>query len=76
MVGPVRSARSTSGTADGSSLPSTPPELERKGKAAAPYEFDVKADIVMNNRRTPGGLFVPYARSLPILTTIIPCKLY
>jgi IS5 family transposase len=29
-----------------------------KGKAAAPYEFNVKASIVTNNRRAPGGLFV------------------
>lgn len=36
-----------------------------KGKAAAPYEFGVKASIVTNNRRAPGGLFVLHARSLP-----------
>ena len=36
------------------------PEVEciGKGKAAAPYEFGVKASIVTNNRRAPGGLFV------------------
>jgi len=32
-----------------------------KGKAAAPYEFGVKASIVTNNRRAPGGLFVLHA---------------
>jgi transposase, IS5 family len=36
-----------------------------KGKAAAPYEFGVKASIVTNNRRAPGGLFVLHARALP-----------
>ncbi|MGY4348687.1 hypothetical protein ACVWXM_005154 [Bradyrhizobium sp. GM7.3] len=43
------------------------PEVEciGKGKAAAPYEFRVKASIVTNNRRAPGGLFVLHARSLP-----------
>src|SRR4051812_10877632 len=43
------------------------PEVEciGKGKAAAPYEFGVKASIVTNNRRAPGGLFVLHASSLP-----------
>src|SRR4051794_11514764 len=43
------------------------PEVEciGKGKAAAPYELGVKASIVTNNRRAPGGLFVLHARSLP-----------
>jgi len=43
------------------------PEVEciGKGKAAAPYEFGVKASIVTNNRRAPGGLFVLHARALP-----------
>ena len=43
------------------------PEVEciGKGKAAAPYEFGVKASIVANNRRAPGGLFVLHARALP-----------
>ncbi len=43
------------------------PEVEciGKGKAAAPYEFCVKASIVTNNRRAPGGLFVLHARALP-----------
>src|SRR5579863_2568900 len=43
------------------------PEVEciGKGKASAPYEFGVKASIVTNNRRAPGGLFVLHARSLP-----------
>ncbi|MEY9460448.1 IS5 family transposase [Bradyrhizobium ottawaense] len=43
------------------------PEVEciGKGKAAAPYEFGVKASIVTNNRRSPGGLFVLHARGLP-----------
>ena len=36
-----------------------------KGIAAAPYEFGVKASIVTNNRRAPGGLFVLDARTLP-----------
>jgi IS5 family transposase len=33
------------------------PEVEciGKGKASAPYEFGVKASIVTNNRRAPGG---------------------
>lgn len=35
------------------------------GKAAAPYEFGVKASIVTNNCRAPGGLFVLHASSLP-----------
>jgi IS5 family transposase len=43
------------------------PEVEciGKGKAAAPYEFGVKASIVTNNRRAPGGLFVLHASALP-----------
>lgn len=43
------------------------PEVEciGKGKAAAPYEFGVKASIVTNKRRSPGGLFVLHARALP-----------
>ena len=43
------------------------PEVEciGKGKAAAPYEFGVKASIVTNNRRAPGGLFVLHATALP-----------
>ena len=43
------------------------PEVEciGKGKAAAPYEFGVKASITTNNRRAPGGLFVLHARALP-----------
>ena len=43
------------------------PEVEciGKGKAAAPYEFGVKASIVTNNRRAPGDLFVLHARALP-----------
>ncbi|MHC2845995.1 IS5 family transposase [Bradyrhizobium diazoefficiens] len=43
------------------------PEVEciGKGKAAAPYEFCVKASIVTNNQRAPGGLFVLHACSLP-----------
>jgi IS5 family transposase len=36
-----------------------------KGKAAAPYEFGVKASIVTNNRPAPGGQFVLHARALP-----------
>ena len=43
------------------------PEVEciGKGKAAAPYEFGVKASIVINNRPAPGGQFVLHARALP-----------
>src|SRR6204780_1150525 len=43
------------------------PEVEciGKGKAAAPYEFGVKASIVTNNCRAPGGLFVLHARAMP-----------
>lgn len=41
------------------------PEVECKGKAAAPCEFGVKASIVTNNRRAPGGVFVLQARALP-----------
>src|SRR6187200_1994406 len=43
------------------------PEVEciGKGKAAAPYEFGVKASIVTTNARAPGGLFVLHAKSLP-----------
>ncbi|MGY3647658.1 hypothetical protein ACVWW2_002949 [Bradyrhizobium sp. LM4.3] len=43
------------------------PEVEciGKGKAAAPYEFGVKASFVTNNRRAPGGLFVLHVRALP-----------
>src|SRR4051812_33400854 len=43
------------------------PEVEciGKGKAAAPYEFGVKASIVTNNRRAPGGLFVLHASAMP-----------
>src|ERR1700737_3707985 len=42
-----------------------PRRSARKGKASAPYEFGVKASIVTNNRRAPGGLFVLHARALP-----------
>jgi IS5 family transposase len=43
------------------------PEVEciGKGKASAPYEFGVKASIVVNNGRAPGGLFVLHAKALP-----------
>ncbi|MGH6737978.1 MAG: IS5 family transposase, partial [Bradyrhizobium sp.] len=43
------------------------PEVEciGKGKASAPYEFGVKASIVTNNRRAPGGQFVLHAKALP-----------
>jgi transposase, IS5 family len=43
------------------------PEVEciGKGKAAAPYEFGVKASIVTNNRRAPGGLLVLHASAMP-----------
>jgi IS5 family transposase len=37
---------------------------QRQGDAA-PYEFGVKASIVTNNRRAPGGLFVLHAGALP-----------
>lgn len=36
-----------------------------KAKAAAPYEFGVKASVVTNNRRAPGGLFVLHASAMP-----------
>lgn len=43
------------------------PEVEciGKGKAAAPYEFGVKASIVTTNVRAPGGQFVLHAKALP-----------
>ncbi|HLZ05671.1 MAG TPA: IS5 family transposase [Bradyrhizobium sp.] len=43
------------------------PEVEciGKGKAAAPYEFGVKASITTTNGRAPGGVFVLYAKALP-----------
>ncbi len=43
------------------------PEVEciGKGKAAAPYEFGVKASITTTNARTPGGVFVLHATALP-----------
>src|SRR5438874_8077464 len=43
------------------------PEVEciGKGKAAAPYEFGVKASVVTANARAPGGQFVLHARALP-----------
>src|SRR3974377_854948 len=43
------------------------PEVEciGKGKAAAPYEFGVKASLVTNNRRAPGGMFVLHAMAIP-----------
>jgi IS5 family transposase len=42
------------------------PEVEiGKGKAAAPYEFGVKASIVSNNRPAAGGQCVLHAKALP-----------
>jgi IS5 family transposase len=43
------------------------PEAEciGKGKASAPYEFGVKASVVITNARAPGGQFVLHARTLP-----------
>jgi IS5 family transposase len=43
------------------------PEVEciGKGKAAAPYEFGVKASIVTTNARAPGGQFVLHAKTFP-----------
>jgi transposase, IS5 family len=43
------------------------PEVEciGKGKAAAPYEFGVKASIVTTNACAPGGQFVLHAKALP-----------
>src|SRR5260370_39459384 len=43
------------------------PEVEciGKGKAAAPYEFSVKASIVTTNACVPGGQFVLHAKALP-----------
>lgn len=62
-----RSARSSSASAAGNSISSTPRmwSASGKGKAAAPYEFGVKASIVTNNRLAPGGLFVLHASVLP-----------
>src|SRR6478609_9221220 len=67
LAEPARSAPSSSASAAGSSIPFM---LRRwsasaKAKASAPYEFGVKASIVTNNRRAPGGLFVLHASSLP-----------
>ncbi|MEY9593098.1 hypothetical protein ABIA06_005389 [Bradyrhizobium yuanmingense] len=39
--------------------------MHRQGQGRRTYEFGVKASIVTNNRRAPGGLFVLHARSLP-----------
>jgi IS5 family transposase len=36
-----------------------------KGKASAPYEFDIGVSIVTTNARAPGGQFVLHARALP-----------
>ncbi|MGX1350582.1 hypothetical protein AB7M49_004158 [Bradyrhizobium elkanii] len=45
------------------------PEVEciskSKGKASPPYELGLRASIVTNNRRAPGGLFVLHARAMP-----------
>ncbi|SFV18867.1 transposase, IS5 family [Bradyrhizobium arachidis] len=43
------------------------PEVEciGKAKAAVPYEFGVKASVVTNNRRAPGGEFVLHASAMP-----------
>ena len=43
------------------------PEVEciGKGKDSAPYEIGVKASIVVNTGRAPGGLFVLHAKALP-----------
>jgi transposase, IS5 family len=43
------------------------PEVEciGRGKAAAPYEFGVKASIVTTNARAPGGQFVLHAKAMP-----------
>jgi IS5 family transposase len=52
------------------------PEVEciGKGKAAAPYEFGVKASIVTNNRRAPGGSSCCTPGRYPITrTTVILC---
>lgn len=66
LDGPVRPARSSSATANGSSIPNAPKvDCIGKGKAAAPYELGVQASSVINNRRTPGDLSVLYAGSLP-----------
>ena len=68
LAEPHRSARNSSVSAAGSFFYSFhAPEVEciGKGNAAAPYEFGVKASIVTNNRRAPGGLFVLHAKALP-----------
>lgn len=52
------------------------PEVECIGKckAAAPYEFGVKASIVTNNRRAPGGCSCCTPGRCPITpTTVTPC---
>jgi IS5 family transposase len=43
------------------------PEVEciGKGKASAPYEFEMKVSVVTTNSRAPGGQFVLGARALP-----------
>jgi IS5 family transposase len=43
-----------------------PRECIGKGYAAAPYVFGVKASIVTNNRRAPGGLFELHTRALRV----------
>ena len=62
-----RSDRSSSASADGSSIPSTPPRSNASARArpAAPYEFGVKASIVTTNACAPGGQFVLHAKALP-----------
>ena len=47
------------------SFPASEVECIGKGNAATPYEFGVKASIVTNNRRAPGGLFVLHASAMP-----------
>jgi IS5 family transposase len=47
------------------SLPCPEVECIGKGRAAAPYEFGIKASMLTNNRPSPGGQFVLHANALP-----------
>jgi hypothetical protein len=69
LAGQRRSAPNSSASAAGSFILSMPGGgVHRQGQRAAPYELGVKASIVTNNRRAPGGLFVLHARALPRAT--------
>jgi IS5 family transposase len=64
---PIRSARSSSASVAGSFIPFTLQRWSASAKArpARPYEFGVKASIVIGNGRAPGGQFVLHAKTLP-----------